>query len=133
VEIKYPPLLKRVYALLIDIAFIVGAIFIATCLFSCLKLNGGIEKWLKGIVFALVVLYEPLGMRFGATLGYYITGMRIRRYLDMRKKINFFQAICRSFVKIMFGWLSCFTIGFNSQRRALHDMVGESIVIENIK
>ena len=133
-EIKYPPLLKRVYSFLIDTILKALLLFIATVIFSLLKTGGRTEDWLKGIVFVLVVvIYEPLSMRLGATLGNYITGIRVRRYLDMRKKINFFQAACRYFVKIMFGWLSCFTIGFNSQRRALHDMVGESIVIENIK
>jgi uncharacterized RDD family membrane protein YckC len=131
VEIKYPPLLKRVYSFLIDTGFKALLLFIATITFSWMKLDGEKENWIKGIVFVLVIaVYEPLSMRLGATLGNYCTGIRVRRYLDPAKRINLFQAYCRYIVKILFGWLSCFTIGFNQQRRALHDMIGESIVIE---
>jgi uncharacterized RDD family membrane protein YckC len=134
VEIQYPSLLKRVYSFLIDTGLKVFLLFIATVTFSWMKLEGEKENWIKGIVFVLVIaVYEPLSMRLGATFGNYSTGIRVRRYLDPTKRINLFQAYCRYIVKILFGWLSCFTIGFNAQRRALHDMVGESIVIEKIK
>jgi len=134
VEIKYPPLLKRVYSFLIDNVLKALLLFIATVVFSVMKLSGGKENWIKGTVFVLVIaVYEPLSMRLGATLGNYITGIRVRRYLDPKRRINLFQAYCRYIVKILFGWLSCFTIGFDPKRRALHDMVGESIVIEHNK
>jgi uncharacterized RDD family membrane protein YckC len=134
VELKYPPLLKRVYSFLIDSIFKAFLILIATVSFSLLKLNGEKENWIKGLVFVLViVVYEPLSMRLGATLGNYITGIRVKRYLDPSRRINFFQAMCRYIVKFLFGWLSCFTIGFDDKNRALHDIVGESIVIEHYK
>ncbi len=89
------------------------------------------EEWAKAIVFILVVImYEPVSMRIGATLGNYITGIRVRRLADTSRTINLFQSFTRYGTKIFVGWLSCFTILFNKQRRALHDMVGESIVIE---
>jgi uncharacterized RDD family membrane protein YckC len=134
VEIKYPRLIKRVYALLIDSVFKAALIYLFTCIFSLELFNWNKWSWVKGTVLILIIgVYEPLCMWLGVTLGYYMTGMKVKRFLDPTKRINLFQSICRYIVKILFGWLSCFTIGFNQQRRALHDMIGESIVIEKTK
>jgi uncharacterized RDD family membrane protein YckC len=132
VEIIYPRLLKRIQSFLIDTVLKVVSIYAATLIFEALKL----EKcgWLKGtILILIVVVYEPLSMRLGATVGNYVTGIRVRRFNDKNRRINLFQACLRYLVKILFGWLSCITIGFNEQKRAIHDLVAESIVIEKIK
>lgn len=131
-EIIYPRLLKRIQSFLIDTVLKAVLIYIATLIFEALKL----EKWgwLKAAVLILiVVVYEPLSMRLGATVGNYVTGIRVRRFNDKSKTITLFQASLRYLVKILFGWLSCITIGFNEQKRAIHDLVAESIVIEKIK
>ena len=132
-EIQYPRLLKRVQSFLIDTIFKAVSIYLATVFFEAFKL-GKTGGWLKGTVLILIVaVYEPLTMRLGATLGNYITGIRVRRYIDTNRRINLFQAYLRYAVKILFGWLSCITIGFNKQKRAVHDIVAETIVIEKIK
>lgn len=130
-EIKYPSLLKRIESFLIDTILKLLLIYLATCFFGMRRWSERKEEWAKAIVFILVVImYEPVSMRIGATLGNYITGIRVRRLADTSRTINLFQSFTRYGTKIFVGWLSCFTILFNKQRRALHDMVGESIVIE---
>jgi uncharacterized RDD family membrane protein YckC len=68
-------------------------------------------------------------MTLGCTLGNYITKIRVRRERDESKRINLLQAYVRFLFKIIFGWLSFWTILFIEKKRALHDIVPGTVVI----
>lgn len=81
-----------------------------------------------GAVFLLC--YEPLLTVYSATIGQRIMGIRVRHMENPVLRINIVQAYIRVIVKWFFGWLSFVTINFNPSHRAIHDMAGNSVVIQ---
>lgn len=90
-----------------------------------------VPDWVRGIMFiGLFIVYEPLCMTLGATLGNYLKGIRVRNNLDTTKRISLLQAIIRYPVKVLLGWISFLTINSNQKRRAIHDLVSGSVMIK---
>ena len=90
-----------------------------------------VPDWVSIAMFAsLFIIYEPICMVFGSTLGNYIKGIRVRKNTDSSKRINIIQAIVRYPVKVFLGWVSFLTIHSNLQRRAIHDLVSGSVMIK---
>jgi uncharacterized RDD family membrane protein YckC len=87
--------------------------------------------WVRIVMFVtLFIVYEPLCMVFGFTLGNYIKGIRVRRCSDTTKRINLFQSIVRYPIKISLGWISFLTINSNPKRRAIHDLASGTVMIK---
>ena len=84
------------------------------------------------VVFVLVVFasYEPILNAFGCTMGQLSMGIRVRRYRDRSKRINLLQGYARLLFKILLGWYSFLTLTRSKERRAVHDMVSGSIMLE---
>ncbi len=98
---------------------------------SILDRYENVPDWIRILMFALLfIIYEPLFMTFGFTLGNYIKGIRVRKNSDSTKRINFFQAVIRYPIKIFLGWISFLTINSNPKRRAIHDLVSGSVMIK---
>ncbi len=83
-----------------------------------------------GWFFFLILGYEPLLTANAMTLGQYITGIRVRRLSDPGQRINIAAAYARYLTKLPLGFVSFLTMGFNQRRRAIHDFVAGSIVID---
>jgi uncharacterized RDD family membrane protein YckC len=64
------------------------------------------------------------------TAGQYITGIRVRQLSDPSRRINVAAAYARYLVKLPLGFISFLTMGFNQRRRAIHDFVARSVVID---
>jgi len=69
-----------------------------------------VPDYVRMIVFAGILLYEPICTMFGGTIGNDKIGIRVRRNSDHSKKINFFQAVVRFIFKFFLGWLSFITV-----------------------
>jgi len=126
-EEEYPPLIDRIQSSFIDL----GVIFITA--FVITSILDGFEQVPDGVrivLFLGLLLYEPLCMCFGGTLGNYIKKIRVKKNADSRKSINFFQSILRYIVKISLGWVSFLTINSNPRRRALHDMASGTVMLK---
>lgn len=124
----YPPLIKRVQSLIIDQVFIILCMFI----FAFLLGNSNEESTgtLRGVLFiSLFLIYEPVCMTFGCTIGNYASGIRVRKFKDEARHINIFQSYIRFIIKILLGIISFFSVTFNKSKRAMHDMVAGSVVI----
>ena len=86
---------------------------------------------IRGVLFiAIWGVYEPIAMVFGSTLGNYLMKIRVREHGNTTKRINILQSYIRFVIKILLGWLSFITISANKERRAIHDLVSGSIMIE---
>ena len=111
--------------------FIVGISLGISILFENI---GEVHENIKGIVFIIaIILYEPILISFGCTVGQLITNIRVSDYVNPKKRIWFIQAILRLIVKGLLGWLSFITVTFNRNRRAIHDYISYSIVIVHKK
>lgn len=126
-EVKYPELKLRIQSTFIDTILVVVMMFVFA---SVLDKFEAVPDWVRIFLFILLFLiYEPLSMTMGCTLGNYLNGIRVRKEEDTSKKINFLQAIVRYPVKICLGWISFLTIHSNPKKRAIHDMVSGSVMI----
>jgi uncharacterized RDD family membrane protein YckC len=124
-----PTIKARYTSMLIDVLIIV---LLSIGITSLIERVGGVPGFVKGILFIVVVLlYEPILVSSGTTIGQLIMNLRVRNFKQPDKKLTIQSAILRSAVKIFLGWLSFVTITFNVNRRAIHDMASGSIVISN--
>jgi uncharacterized RDD family membrane protein YckC len=134
-DMRYPALSRRMGSILIDSLLIVLIMFLLTDLFErILLVNEGNAGLVRGICFiALWGLYEPVAMSLGGTLGNYVIGIKVRKYNDHDKKINFIQALGRFMIKMFLGWISFISIGFNKEKRAIHDLATGTLMLERQK
>jgi uncharacterized RDD family membrane protein YckC len=127
-EEKYPNLVQRMQSSFIDTIMIIIFMIVFS---NILDRFENVPDWIRVTLFvSIFVVYEPLLMAFGCTVGNYLKGIRVRKYSDLSKKINIFQAILRYPIKIGLGWISFLTINSNPERRAIHDLVSGSIMIK---
>jgi len=131
-EPEYPELKTRVQSTFIDVILMILLMFAAAWILD--KAGVGDEEengMMKAIIFISIWgIYEPLSTTFGATLGNYLMKIRVRKAGATGKKLNLFQAFIRFAFKFSLGWLSFLTIHFNAQRRAIHDIVADSVMLE---
>jgi uncharacterized RDD family membrane protein YckC len=127
-EEKYPLLTERIQSSFIDMLLIIMAMFVFA---SILDKFNNVPDWVRiGLFAGLFVVYEPLCMVLGCTLGNYIKRIRVRKYTDTSKRINPFQSIIRYPIKMGLGWISFLTINSNQKRRAFHDIASGSVMIK---
>ncbi len=124
-EDLYPSLLKRFQSASID-----GILLLFLMLgFYQLCDALAVPIWLRVVFMAFLLLYEPLCMTFGCTLGNYVVGIRVRRDGDYGRRIHFGQAVLRYLFKLLLGWLSFLTVHANLRKRAMHDMMTGTVMI----
>lgn len=131
-EIRYPELKKRLQSTFIDILFMIGLMFISGMILD--RINPSQEEddgIIRAVIFVSIWgIYEPVCTSLGCTLGNYLIKIRVRRYGNVTKRIDIFRAFFRFVVKFLLGWLSFLTISGNKERRAIHDFVADSVMIE---
>ncbi|MEO6454225.1 MAG: RDD family protein [Ginsengibacter sp.] len=125
---KYPQLTDRIQSTFIDTILIIILMFVFA---NILDSFDNVPDWVRIIMFTgLFIIYEPLCMTFGFTLGNFIKGIRVRKNSDTTKRINLFQAIVRYPIKVILGWISFLTINSDPRRRAIHDIISGSVMIK---
>lgn len=93
---------------------------------------GDVSGFVRGITFVVVIiLYEPILVTLGCTIGQLFMNIRVRDFRNPEKKLSFHLVIFRFIIKIILGWLSFLTVTFNINRRAIHDLASGSIMIAN--
>ena len=98
---------------------------------SILLINLGLMSNILKVVFIIFFfLYEPLLVSINCTFGQWVTKIRVRKMNAPNQKISFFTALKRFIVKIILGVISFFTIHSNDEKRAIHDMIADSVVID---
>lgn len=123
----YPLLLRRYQSVMIDAAVLFSIMIITMVIMNESDARQTVMVSM-GIIFALV--YEPILTTYGATLGQYLLGIRVRDSTNPQQRINILQAYIRIVLKWSLGWLSFVTINFNPQHRAIHDMAASSVVVK---
>jgi len=126
---KYPTILRRYMATFID-----GALILLVFVSFAYLIPGNsdieisIRRWIGCLIF---FVYEPLFTSKLCTLGQKIMGIRIRG-LETGAKINILEAYLRIIAKIVLGIISFFSIPWTRKRRALHDFVAGSVVVQAV-
>ena len=126
-DVKYPRLIRRVQAVLIDGLITPTTAIGLLYLSSVLGLEDGKIK--AGIVvLAIFVLESVLVSATGGTIGHRLMKLRIRRSEDDRN-LNIFRATLRYIVKFLLGVPSLIFIVLSKKHQAFHDIVADSIVV----
>lgn len=125
-----PIIADRIKSALIDSVVLVGLMFTAFYVLSFFGIESGV---VKGILFVLVFLYEPIMVSFSQTIGQRFIGIRVVNQKTEEnvavKSIGLLRSIVRYIVKLILGVLSLVTINFDEQSRAIHDKLVRSIVV----
>jgi len=122
-----PTIKTRYISFLIDL---ISVFLISVGLSKLLSLIISLSDTNRGIIISILILiYEPVLTSFGATIGQLLTNIRVREFKNPQKKINILFAFFRVIVKYLLGIISCITISFSTNRRAIHDYICDSILI----
>ena len=124
---QYPELKDRIQATFIDGILLLGLTFTLAAIIDKFE---HVPDWVRAALLVPFIVYEPVSMTLGCTLGNYIKGIRVRKVDDTSRKINIFQALVRYPIKFGLGWVSFLTIGSNPKRRAIHDLAAGSVMIK---
>ncbi|PSR56477.1 RDD family protein [Adhaeribacter arboris] len=124
----FPSLRRRFASYFIDLFIIIGAFMLVGYV---IDLVGSVPGWLRGsILIFTLFLYDPIFISlFGGTIGHQLLDMRVI-HVKSSGNLNFGLAVLRFVVKVLLGWLSFLTIMFNPERRAIHDIISDSLVIK---
>jgi len=124
-----PSIKIRYFSTLIDICVI---FLLALGVSSLFEMIGEVPDTIRGVLFVIVfILYEPILITLGATVGQFFLHIRVRRFNNPEKKVLFHLLLLRLLAKGLLGWLSFITVTFNPNRRAIHDYLSGSIMIAN--
>jgi len=125
-NMEYPGILRRYFATIIDATFILTLVILSGYVFQHESETATSIKVF--ILLFMFFVYEPLCTSFFCTIGQKITGIRVRNITN-QDKISLFKAYIRIITKLFLGIISFFTMPFSKRRRAIHDFIVGSIVI----
>ncbi len=121
----YPSLVRRYVATTVDVIAIIFIFYIYAQSPLYIAHDGVTAVW----PLWLFVLYEPICNRYLTTLGQFVMHFRVRTYVG-HKRVPVWRGIVRVLAKYALGALSFFRMPMQKQRRALHDIISGTIVIE---
>lgn len=121
---SYPNLLRRYLASVLDLVVIWTAVFAAA------RVPGlAASPWaMLGIAVLVVLLYEPFATAYFCTIGQALMGIRVRTSTTL-ERIGLGAAYLRVATKYVLGGISLLTVPARHDRRAMHDLAADTIVI----
>jgi uncharacterized RDD family membrane protein YckC len=126
-EEKYPLLLTRIKSLTVDSLILISCMFLFS---EILGMFENVPNWVRMSLLASLLLYEPLCTTFGATIGNDKMNIRVRKNSDTTQRINLLQALVRFVLKMVFGWFSFITLFTSKKKRAIHDILTGTVMID---
>ncbi len=127
-NLEYAGVLDRVKAVTADSLIIVLFLIIFTYLFE--SIGNVTDNARKMALIFIFILYDPIFVSlFGGTIGHMAIGLRVKREKNPERNIIFPLALVRFIVKALLGWVSLLSISGNEKKKAIHDIIVESIVI----
>ena len=124
-----PSIKTRYFSTLIDVTVM---LLLSLGISSLFDKMGQVPDYVRGTLFVVVfILYEPVLVSFGTTVGQLILNIRVRNFNNPVKKLAFPLVMVRFVLKVFLGWLSFLTVTFNINRRAIHDFASGSVMIAN--
>ncbi|NKI33493.1 RDD family protein [Croceivirga thetidis] len=125
----YAILPDRIKAVVIDAIVIVGTMY---AIAEVLALFSEVPNFVRIVLFVLIFfLYDPLFTSLnGGTIGHTYSNITVRKDNDNLDRLNFPAALIRFALKSLLGWLSLLTTTADEKKKAIHDMVAKSVVLE---
>jgi len=129
---KYPGLMERIQALILDSVILVIFMFAAYNIFEALD---NVPVLARQITFIFIFgLYDPLCTSIlGGTLGHRAFKLRVKRESNPDKNIWFIMAVIRFVAKAFLGIISLLIVSSNSKGKGIHDFIAGSVVVYKSK
>lgn len=129
---EYAILPDRVKAVVIDGIVIIAMMYAVSELFALFDHVPNAIRIMAAIFIGL--LYDPLFTAiYGGTIGHTYSNIHIKKDDESNKNLSFPFALLRFIVKMALGWISLLTVTTNDKRKAIHDFVANSVVLEHKK
>lgn len=123
---KYPSLLKCYVSNFIDRA--VTYTFIAALLIGFEEIASD-SILLKFAALFIGMSYEPLLLASNRrTVGQIVMRIRVQQ-LSLGKRLTLANAFARFWIRMLLGWATYITLHTNKERRALHDIVTDTVMV----
>jgi uncharacterized RDD family membrane protein YckC len=127
----YIPVFERCKAAFIDAAFLV---FLMILINYFLSLFNNVTDDVRKLIFLLIIFYEPFFVsQFGGTIGHFTLGIRVKSEIDESRNLNFIFSLLRFAIKILLGAISLFLVNNNEKKKAVHDYIAQSVVVDSTK
>jgi uncharacterized RDD family membrane protein YckC len=123
--VRYPNLLRRYVASLID----GGLVFGVFLLYMREPLRSAQSQDAIYWPLLLLILYEPLLTRYACTLGQLAMGIRVRSEPG-GQRVPVWRLFVRLFAKFLLGILSFIFMPGHAKKRAIHDIAAGTIVVD---
>jgi len=123
--VKYPNVLRRYLATVLDF-FAWWCLIYAMSRVPSITEHGTLAYSIFGLSF---LFYEPMLTTYACTFGQAIMRIRVRSKEGL-KRVRLDQAFGRMIVKYLLGIVSFLTVPARADRRAIHDLAADTIVIE---
>ena len=124
----YPSVPDRIKAAVVD-GLVVSVLLLAAGL--VFQWIGPTFQFVAALLVPAVLVYEPTMLRLrGQTIGHGVMGIAVVKASD-GARLGFWAGALRFLTKATFGWLSLLLIFATPQRRALHDLVSGSLVVDD--
>jgi len=125
----YALLIDRIKSAVIDAIVIIGFMYAFT---EILSLFDAVPNYVRMLLFAFIFLiYEPLFVSlFGQSIGHSYVKIKVVRDDQSQKNISFPVAVLRFLCKTLLGWLSLLTVSGNKKKKAIHDLIANSVVVK---
>lgn len=124
--VAYPSLLKRYQSNFID--RMVSYACIGLFLWGANSIAPDNLPLKLAAIFA-AMSYEPLVMAANRrTLGQLVTGIKVQQ-LSLNERLPLLNSFARFWIRMLLGWTTYITIHSNDERRALHDIVTDSVSV----
>ena len=121
----YPSLLRRYLATLVDLFVVLFVLYLFAHSPLYNKDSGAEVTW----PLWLFVMYEPLSNRYGMTVGQFLLRFRVRT-VKGHGRVPLWRGLIRVLTKYLLGIISFIRMPIQRERRALHDTIAGTIVLE---
>ena len=119
-------LIDRIKATILDNLIFVGLVLVFSQVFDHLGYEG---IPLRIAALFVVLSYEPIMVSLGGTIGHRTQKITVKRATNEEKNIPLIAAYFRYLVKVVLGVISLFSVSFNDEKKAIHDLLSNSIVL----
>lgn len=125
---EYAILPDRIKAAVIDGILLIAAMYAAS---EILNIFENVPNYIRiSIAISLFILYDPFfTSQYGGTIGHSFSKITVRKDIDRENYIGFPSALLRFILKISLGWISLLTVTGNKKKKAIHDFVVNSVVV----
>ncbi len=126
-DMRYPRLIRRIRALMIDSLILIGSICVWWLTIPYIVEASLIVK--LGVPLLVLFILEPgLVAWTGGTVGHHIMGLRVQRAVS-QANLGLVRATIRGVLKMLLGEFSLIFVLVTARHQAIHDSVTRSVVV----